>query len=288
MAGAGRSRGIALIAALWVLTLLSVIAGALLRTGHTEQRIARTVLAQAEARALAKAGIARAIAALLARDPADPWRLDGAKRRLAIGNHIVTVAIQDELGRIDLNAAEDGILEALFVALGLAADAAAALVDAIGDWRDEDDLRRARGAEAQAYRAAGLLYGPRNGAFESVDELAQVKGMTPDLLERARPALTVLSRRPFVDPATAPRAALAALPGLDRVTIDDMLRPRESRAASGARHAPDGSPAAIIDLTGRVFTVAARVERERDGAERTVAVRFTGDPRRPVLIQDWR
>jgi hypothetical protein len=39
---------------------------------------------------------------------------------------------------------------------------------------------------------------------------------------------------------------------------------------------------------GRVFTVTARVERERGGAERAVAVRFTGDPRRPVLIQDWR
>ena len=62
---------------------------------------------------------------------------------------------------------------------------AARLVDAIGDWKDADDLRRPNGAEAADYQAAGSPYLPANALFETVPELQRVLGMTPALYREA-------------------------------------------------------------------------------------------------------
>ena len=63
------------------------------------------------------------------------------------------VRIERETGKIDLNAAEDPMLRALPLALGLDEDRAAALADAIQDWRDDNQLKRERGAEDRDYAA---------------------------------------------------------------------------------------------------------------------------------------
>jgi general secretion pathway protein K len=47
------------------------------------------------------------------------------------------------------------------------------LVDAILDWRDEDDLHLVNGAEDPDYKAAGLPYGAKDGPFDSLEELQQ-------------------------------------------------------------------------------------------------------------------
>ena len=53
----------------------------------------------------------------------------------------VRVEMRDESGKIDLNSASDALLKGLFqTAGGLDVDAAQAIVDKIGDWKDADDL----------------------------------------------------------------------------------------------------------------------------------------------------
>jgi type II secretory pathway component PulK len=64
--------------------------------------------------------------------------------------------------------------------------AARAMTSHILDWRDADEQRREDGAERAEYRAAGRAYTPRNGPFESVDEVKQVLGgesISVDLLD---------------------------------------------------------------------------------------------------------
>ncbi len=56
---ATRGRGIALVAVLWVLVLLSVMAAGFLRDTSVETQVARNLLDNAEARALADAGVAQ-------------------------------------------------------------------------------------------------------------------------------------------------------------------------------------------------------------------------------------
>ncbi len=56
------------------------------------------------------------------------------------------------------------------------------IADAILDWIDEDDEPREYGAEIDYYSSMFPPYAPRNGPFETVEELLLVRGVTPDLL----------------------------------------------------------------------------------------------------------
>jgi general secretion pathway protein K len=177
------------------------------------------------------------------------------------------------------------LLRRLFTSAGIRDDAASALVDAIGDWRDADDLKRLNGAEADDYRSAGYPYGPRNAAFESVDELGQVLGMNDALLERVRPALTIFFRRSQFDPATAPRAALEALNASDASKAAEV-----ASVLSGSIGASSsaGTTVMLPQLAGRAFTIRARAATQR-GVEAKLAatVRFTNDAQASFWVHAW-
>jgi len=208
-----RRRGIALITVLWVLTLLALIAASFATTTRTEINLARNLVESARAEALAEAGVFQVILGLLdtAGEDEEPWRIDGTVYAWRFADGEVRVAVQDEGGKIDLNTAEDGILRGLFRAAGLAARDADALVDAILDFRDDDDLRHVNGAEDSDYEAADLAHDAKDAPFEVVGELLQVLGMTRDLYDKVAPVLTVYSRESVPADDTAPPLVLAAL-----------------------------------------------------------------------------
>lgn len=273
-------RGFILVSTLWIVLVLAIIAGGLLETSRIGQRLARNAAAKAQAIAAAEAGITLAIKAILDRNPNDPWPIDGTPRPYAYGEARLEIAIQDELGKVDLNAAPDELLESLIVAVGVAQAEARPLVDAIRDWQDADSLRHADGAEAEDYRAAAIRYGPRNAALENVDELEQVKGMSRALVNRLRPALTIHSRRPFADPFTATAPVIAALSGGASESRDALLAQRRS--------APQPvTTSALYDVTARAFTIS--VTAVVSGGVRSARhkiVRFTGDPRSPYWVHE--
>ena len=119
---------------------------------------------------------------------------------------------------------------------------AAALVDAIADWRDADDLRRPNGAEAPEYRAANLKYVPANAPFETIGDVARVLGMTQAVFQRIAPLITVYSRRPGINPATAARGVLLALPDATPEMVDAYIDQR-AQALAGKLPAPPFPPA---------------------------------------------
>lgn len=61
-------------------------------------------------------------------------------------------------------------------------DDRSALVDSILDWTDADNNPRAYGAEEETYQELDLPRHCRNAAFETVEELLLVNGITPDIL----------------------------------------------------------------------------------------------------------
>jgi len=219
-------RGIALVVVLWTLLFLSLIAAGFIAVTRTEVRLARNALDNARAEALADAGVFRGIHELLRLANERRWRADGTVHRFEFDGGIVRLSIQDEGGKIDLNQGRDAHLMGLFLLAGLDAPAADALVDAIADFRDADDLRRLNGAEDPDYQADGLAHGAKDGPFEAVDELRQVKGMTPALFERVVPYLTVYSARQQIDLMTAPRLVLLAVPGIGPGEVEALLRVR--------------------------------------------------------------
>jgi type II secretory pathway component PulK len=81
----------------------------------------------------------------------------------------------EEGAKLNINTANYDQLIAL---PGMTDDIAAAIID----WRDEDSNATAGGAESEYYLALPTPYYAKNGAFETVEELLLVRGMTRDYL----------------------------------------------------------------------------------------------------------
>jgi general secretion pathway protein K len=280
-------RGLALLTVLWVLSLLSVIAAGLIAQTHTELQITRNMKETARARALAEAGVFLAIPRFLDPAPETQWRADGKERSIEYGGGEIRITLQDEGGKIDLNAAPDELLAGLFDVLGVSPDEAARLVDAIADWKDEDDLRRVNGAEKDDYKRAGLSWVPRNGPFEAVEELRLVLGMTPALYERMLPFVTIYSQVPRVNPATAPAEVLRALPGAGAEMIARFLAVR-ARSETAVPAMP-GLEQFLSSTSPRAITIRSEGRTPGGGLfVREAVVDTTGKRDNPYLFRAWR
>ncbi len=177
-----------LVSVLWGVALLSIIAAAFLSSGSTSHRIARHSIEVAQVDAIAEAGVTYAALSLLNGRLDRRWRTDGVAQGFEFLGTPVSVSIQDELGRIDVNYADGALLARALQAAGLEGQAASVLADRILDWRELNPGRRLNGASEQDYRSAGGAYLRRKGPFQSLAELKLVTGMTPDLYRRVEPA----------------------------------------------------------------------------------------------------
>ena len=276
-------RGIALVVALWVTILLTVIASSFAFSMRSEALAARNAISLAQARAVADGAVERmAFELQRPRNGPEAWSADGRLREWPDGTAAVRVVAVDESARIDLNSASQPLLMGLLQNVGgIDADAAQAVVDAILDWRDQDDLRRPHGAEAPDYLAAGRKYRPNNGSFESVGELRLVLGVTPALYERISGALTVYSQQAGINPATASRDVLLALPSATAEAVDAFIAQRQE-ARAGNLPVPAFPPAqAFASAAGATWRIHAEATLD-DGVTfvRDAVIRPSTDPKR--------
>lgn len=235
--GPARSRGFVLVAILWFVALIALLAGAFAAETHARARHARVVADAAAAKAMAEGAVWRTIFTLAGTLPMDErLRHDGVPIRWEARQGEVLVAVQAEAGRIDLNRADAALLDAVLAGVEPDERTRLAMVDAVLDWRDADDLRRVHGAEAEDYRRDGLAWLPANRPFADVRELALVRGFRPEQVERLRPMLTVHSGSGTVDRRVAPPEVLLALPGATAGEVDSWLARRDSEF--GAQRGP--------------------------------------------------
>jgi general secretion pathway protein K len=212
--GGRGQRGFALLVVLSALGLLAVVGAGFAHVARSHIRLAATAAASARAEALADAGVHIVILDLMAARESGP-----GSRRFALdatplacnagGGATLSIAVQDEAGKVDINIASPMLIRALVLGSGVSAGEAA--VDAILDYRDGDDDRRISGAERAEYLAAGRLHGPRNGPFLAVEDLASVLGLTQTDADRLRLFVTVHSGLSGIDASVAPRGLVDAL-----------------------------------------------------------------------------
>ena len=265
-----RFRGIALVAVLWIVSLLAVIAASFATTQRAEIVGARNQVASAEARGLADAGVQRAVMTLATGGEAATH--NGSEREWAFPTGKVITSVRAEGGKVDLNGADAGLLAGLLAAGG--ADNPDRLAAAVIDFRDADADPQPGGAEDGDYRSAGLAHEAKDRPFEREDELLQVLGMTRAVYDAVAPAVTVYSRSRGIDPATAPAAALAALPGMSAAQADQ---------GGALGDSPYLVPSAIPIVT-------IRAEAETEGGAvfvREAVVALTPGARKPFHILTW-
>ena len=278
MTGAERQagpRGFALITVLWAMLILAAIATSILATGRTERRLSATHRGIAELDAVADAAINLTILHLLSQETEDRPPVDATPFTIEFAGYHVAMTAQDESGKIDLNMADADLLRQLLIAAGVDNRAVPALLDKILDWRENGPGKRLNGAKAPEYQSAGLLYGPRNAPFQSVEELQLVMGMTPALYQRLAPSLTIYSQTPWVDPAFAPRDVMSALNGLSGPTTTPTQPATDAARTGGV-------------MVGHAFTLHAMLQGP-DGLRvmRTAVIRLNGTPGAPYGIYRW-
>jgi general secretion pathway protein K len=286
-------RGLALVTVLWVVVLLTVMAGSFSLSMRREGTLVRNIAETTQARYLAEAGIRYGILEIFNTDPVDRWHADGTAYPVEIGGTRIDVALQEESGKVDINAAPEELLDGVFRSVGLEDELRRQLVDGIVDWRDPDDLHRLNGAEKDEYEAAGLTYVPRNGPFLSIDELRLVLGMTSEVYRAVQPMVTVFSGQPGVNPLAAPREVLLALPGVDEAQVDSYLAQREASTGFGRGVAPPPfSAQALTYLSGRggvtySIVAQARLQSGISAGLKAVVTRSSRVPGRAFSVVDW-
>ena len=268
------AKGFALVIVLWAAAILSLIAAALLTDSLISARTAHAALDRGRLEGLADAAMNRAILALLDRRLEQRWRVDGIPQNFMFDGFRMTVGIEDEYGKIDINHTDRSNLVALLNAAGVSPDDVDSLADKILDWREDSPFKRLHGAKAADYEDAGYSYSPRQAPFQTLDELKLVMDMTPELYSRISPAITIYSQQPTIDPSTAPPLVRKAY-GL----ADTTNGANSSGPIAGGIIDPG------IAIGGWAFTIQVTIAASRDTifAQDTV-VRLTGDPKHPFWV----
>lgn len=219
-----RSRGVALVLVLWLLVLLTALAGTFAVISRTEYRQGVYARGSVQARYAAQAAIELAAMRMMDPDPDTRFIADGRNYPLQFEGAKIDVALIDEASRFDLNVVDPVSLSKLFMVLEMPEERAVALADAIVDWRDTDDLLQPNGAEDPQYADADLPYGAKDDPFESVEELQRVLGMDYETYLRVLPYVTVYT-------GAAPRPDLASNPvlqalGMQPAAVEQFLTER--------------------------------------------------------------
>jgi general secretion pathway protein K len=260
-------RGFTFLVVVWALSILIVLSLVFGASVSAHFKTTRNAIDNARAEALADAGVQLAVLDL------STWRArtgrearfsrDGRPTGCNLGNgDWLSIAIEDEVGKVDLNTADERLIGAALIAAGVSEDNAPALAQRILDYRDADNDRRPLGAESDEYRAQGRA-GPKNQPFDAIEEVEQVLGVPPGLADALRPYVTVYSAQVTVDGNLAQRRLLTALSGRrGGFEIDDL--PSMSGGPS-----PSASNLVSAAGGGRVFRILA----EARTAQRAVFVR---------------
>jgi general secretion pathway protein K len=270
-------RGVALLAALWLVVAISVVA----LQFSLDARDRRTLGVNASERGIERAAALGALALTQARleqalrvapsgtnimrlRAADPW-LDADSVYsgvLDVDSIPVTVRVRDLGASLNVNQMNENELRTFFqFAIGdfTIADQ---LAQSIMDWRDADSIPRPRGGERDAYIKAEKLALPTNAPFREVTDLAEVLGVTPEIYARVSPYLRVRGSG-LININTAPPVVLRALPGMTDATLNYILQMRsQGRRISDPSQVFGGIGAAGRPRPGQVRSPAAQAQLE--------------------------
>lgn len=279
-------RGVALLIVVWVLALLIVLVVGFNGDARTDLLLARNHYESASARATADAGVALAIFRVIDPSPDTQWQADGRSHDLAYGTGRIRVSVQDEGGKVDINAAPPELLAGLLRTMGASDSDATGIAQSIVSWREAGAGDAALGSPA----GPSLARRRQSTAFRARDELRLVPGVTRDLYDRIAPFITVYSAAPDIDPLTAPAEVLRSLPDVNPQQVESFIAER-------SRIGP--VPGALPSLSGvsgflaHRALQAATITSEGKTASgttftREAVVSIAPDPAAPYTVLVWR
>ncbi len=267
LAKTGSSKGVALIIVLWIVVILSAIALEFSYSMRIETDLTGNFINGQKAYFGARAGIERAVKEILRSQRAvtvlkdtekEPlWHLMGKPNHFTMDDTEITVTIEPENARININSLSKESLKEILLGVGLTEERANSVIDCFFDWQDGDNLHRMMGAEKDYYQKLDPPYQPANSNIEVLEELLMIKGIDKRLFygDKALPTLadfisekedeetefhireglssifTIFSvygnRRSKIGLNSAPRAVLMSLPLMDEEAAQAIIDARK-------------------------------------------------------------
>lgn len=264
-----KNHGVALIQALLLSTVLSIIVMSFARYAQSSNVMAMAVLSRTEAMLQLETVLSRIELMLLTGQ--QPGNLQGVINRHSQPFFVgpIEVKVQDLAGLVNLPITKSTSFGNLLKHYGLSEREAFALEQAVEDWQDKDNRPGPAGAEQSSYPKAVTV---RNAPVQTLAELAFIKGMTPQLYQQLLPNLSLYPSSHF-NPLTASPAILQTLINNPAV-VNKVLAQRMSQQLSeqelfrltgleiGDTIAPVYGDASRLSLTYRAANVQLVIEKE--------------------------
>jgi general secretion pathway protein K len=286
-----RRRGVALLAALWLVVAIAAVAlqfsieaherrtiGILASERGMQRAAALGALALTQARLeqalrVAPSGTNQAVASLRA---SDPWLdVDSTySGTVLVDSMEVDVQAHDLGEKLNINLINETEIQTFFSFLLGDYTKSTQLAQSIMDWRDVDSMPRPSGAERDAYIKAEMLALPTNGPFREIEELQNVMGMTPEIYAVASPYLTTHGSAQ-VNLNTAPVPVLRSLPGMTDATLNQILQMRSQGRRIPSVDAIFQNGQGRRTLPGQLASVAARTQLSTRATVTTTQVELT-------------
>jgi general secretion pathway protein K len=218
--------------------------------------------------------------------PGDIWY--GTLPPIPFGNGSISVSIEDEKSRFNLRKLvttygfEDKRRSVMLQRIFKLLDVDSALVDAIVDWQDSDEVQLPGGAEVSYYNYLTPALAPRNDQFLTVGELLLVKGFDHELFflpPSARNGFSDEEYLPLVDYVTvygdgkinintASKAVLVSLSeDMDEFIAEDIIGYREDTSFGSIEDLKNVETVSdilyeevkdLISVNSNVFRITAR------------------------------
>jgi type II secretory pathway component PulK len=262
------SRGIALIAVLWILAALTLCASVLVTRSVSDRRSLERLIASESAKIVADGAIRLAL--LSATGGAS---MEEASRMASsgqpIGRHL-SVHLQMESGRIDLNAAPPALLASVFEEAGWPAERAHAIADRLALYRSSTRASAGAARTEQGPNMSG------HGLLENVAELKQLAAdasISDDLLD----VFTVYTRAPEPNLTFASDLVRRAA---ERLRAETGMAPMPANGASTAT-------AAQAQVIGEVIRIKACLDDQAVHLCRVAIARATGGSSQLAQMFSW-
>ena len=144
-----------------------------------------------------------------------------------IGNIDCDVHLTNENGKININGIDEKNREILITFLtnkGVDILDADVITDSILDWIDTDDLSHINGAEDGYYGSLPLPYKSKDDLLSSIEEMALVKGVTPEIFGKIRDEITVYGdKKIIININNTTKDVLSSIPGLSDDLVDELF-----------------------------------------------------------------
>jgi len=303
--------GTVLLLVILILTLISVLVLSWAQEWRTELKLASNFGEARKCQRLAEAGIYYALGKLVTTktvemgginavppqgDSGPLWQADQQPHVLELSDGMVEVRIADEGGKINLNLASEALLYNFFTVLGLPEPQVRIMVDSIQDWRMQGSYPRLYGAKSAYYLSLDPPYVAKNRRFETVEELAWVRGFEASpLIPNLSQWMTVCATASGINLNTAPLEVLLAM-GFPRENALNILETRQAaplrnfqEIAQTGMNPALGQGAQMTFHSSPFFTITATGMVKKNSSRQTIRATVRVDPnqRVPWVMISW-